>query len=88
MPNIKSAKKRVKTTEVRTLRNKMIKSDMKTAIKKLDAAIVEGNKDNIDTTFRAAVKTVDQATAKGVLKKNTATRKKAQMAIKVNKANA
>lgn len=88
MPNIKSAKKRVKTTEVRTLRNKMIKSDMKTAIKKLDAAIVEGNKDNIDTTFRAAVKTVDQATAKGVLKKNTASRKKAQMAIKVNKANA
>ena len=88
MPNIKSAKKRVKTTEVRTLRNKMIKSDMKPAIKKLDAAIVEGNKDNIDTTFRAAVKTVDQATAKGVLKKNTASRKKAQMAIKVNKANA
>lgn len=88
MPNIKSAKKRVKTTEVRTLRNKMIKSDMKTAIKKFDAAIVEGNKDNIDTTFRAAVKTVDQATAKGVLKKNTASRKKAQMAIKVNKANA
>lgn len=88
MPNIKSAKKRVKTTEARTLRNKMIKSDMKTAIKKLDAAIVEGNKETIDTTFRAAVKTVDQATAKGVLKKNTASRKKAQMAIKVNQANA
>ena len=88
MPNIKSAKKRVKTTEAKTLRNKMIKSDMKTAIKKLDAAIVEGNKETIDTTFRAAVKTVDQATAKGVLKKNTASRKKAQMAIKVNKANA
>jgi len=88
LPNIKSAKKRVKTTEARTLRNKMIKSDMKTAIKKLDAAIVEGNKETIDTTFRAAVKTVDQATAKGVLKKNTASRKKAQMAIKVNKANA
>ncbi len=88
MPNIKSAKKRVKTTEARTLRNKMIKSDMKTAIKKLDAAIVEGNKETIDTTFRAAVKTVDQATAKGVLKKNTASRKKAQMAVKVNKANA
>ncbi len=88
MPNIKSAKKRVKTTEARTLRNKMIKSDMKTAIKKLDAAIVEGNKETIDTTFRAAVKTVDQATAKGVRKKNTASRKKAQMAIKVNKANA
>ena len=88
MPNIKSAKKRVKTTEARTLRNKMIKSDMKTAIKKLDAAIVEGNKETIDTTFRAAVKTVDQATAKGVLKKNTASRKKAQMASKVNKANA
>ncbi len=88
MPNIKSAKKRVKTTEIRTLRNKMIKTNMKTAIKKLDAAIVEGNKEAIDTNFRAAVKTVDQATAKGVLKKNTASRKKAQMAIKVNNANA
>ena len=39
MPNIKSAKKRVKTTEIKTLRNKSIKSDMKTAIKKVDAAI-------------------------------------------------
>mgnify|MGYP004513971289 FL=1 len=87
MPNIKSAKKRVKTTEIKTLRNKSIKSDMKTAIKKVDAAIAEGNQKELEPTFRAAVKTIDQAAAKGILKKNTASRKKSQLALKVNKVS-
>lgn len=87
MPNIKSAKKRVKTTEIKTLRNKSIKSDMKTAIKKVDAVIAEGNQKELEPTFRAAVKTIDQAAAKGILKKNTASRKKSQLALKVNKVS-
>ena len=86
MPNIKSAKKRVLTTETRTLRNKMIKSDMKTAVKKLDAVIAEGDKAAIEATYRSAVKTVDQAAAKGILKKNTASRKKSQLTKKANEA--
>ena len=81
MPNIKSAKKRVEVIKTKTLQNNMIKSQYKTAIKKLDAAI-ETN-DNVQDAFKKAVKSVDQACAKGVLKKNTASRKKSQLSNKV-----
>ncbi len=88
MPNIKSAKKRVITSAKRAARNKAIKSELKTTIKKFDAAIAESDKAAVDTAFREAVKMVDQAAAKGVIKKNTASRKKSQLAIRVNKASA
>ena len=88
MPNIKSAKKRVITSAKRAARNKAIKSELKTTIKKFDAAIAESDKAAVDTAFREAVKMVDQAAAKGVIKKNTASRKKSQLAIRVNKARA
>ena len=88
MPNIKSAKKRVITSAKRAARNKVIKSELKTTIKKFDAAIAESDKAAVDTAFREAVKMVDQAAAKGVIKKNTASRKKSQLAIRVNKASA
>lgn len=87
MPNIKSAKKRVITSAKRAARNKAIKSELKTTIKKFDAAIAESDKAAVDTAFREAVKMVDQAAAKGVIKKNTASRKKSQLAIRVNKAS-
>lgn len=85
MPNIKSAKKRVKTTEVATLRNKAIKTNLKTNIKKANAAI-ESNTDAAAATS-AAYKTIDQAVAKGVLHKNTAARKKSALAKKLNAAD-
>lgn len=88
MPNIKSAKKRVLVTETKTLRNKSVKTAMKTAIKKYDAAIEEGNKEAIDAAFKNAVKVVDQTAAKGVIKANTAARKKSQLAKKLNSVNA
>ena len=88
MPNIKSAKKRVITSAKRAARNKAIKSELKTTIKKFDDAIAESDKAAVDTAFREAVKMVDQAAAKGVIKKNTASRKKSQLAIRVNKASA
>ena len=88
MPNIKSAKKRVVTSAKRAERNKAVKSELKTTIKKFDAAIAENDKAVVDTAFREAVNMVDQAAAKGVIKKNTASRKKSQLAIKVNKASA
>lgn len=81
MPNIKSAKKRVEVIKTKTLQNSMIKSQYKTAIKKLDVAIEKN--DNVEDAFKKAVKSVDQACAKGVLKKNTASRKKSQLAKKV-----
>ena len=67
MPNIKSAKKRVITSAKRAARNKAIKSELKTTIKKFDAAIAESDKAAVDTAFREAVKMVDQAAAKGVI---------------------
>ena len=80
MANIKSAKKRVKVIQTKTLRNKMIKSSLKTAIKKADAAEAA----NKEAAVRAAIKKVDQACAKGILHKNTAARKKSQLARKLN----
>ena len=83
MPNIKSAKKRVKVIERKTLRNQMVKSALKTAIKRFDAA-VSSNDSAAKDYFRFAVKKIDQAVAKGILAKNTASRKKAQLAKKLN----
>ncbi len=84
MPNIKSAKKRVRVIEKKTLRNQMIKSALKTALKRFDAAVANGEKEAATVAFRFAVKKLDQAVAKGVLHKNTVARKKAQLTIKLN----
>ena len=75
MPNIKSAKKRVQVSGVRNERNKADKSALKTALKKFEAAAAEGNRTEADGAYKVAVKKVDQAVAKGVLHKNTASRK-------------
>lgn len=80
MPNIKSAKKRVLVIERRTLENRMLKSALKTAIKKFEAAVGEGNKETAQESFRYCVKKLDQAAAKGVYHKNTVSRKKSQLA--------
>ena len=87
MPNIKSAKKRVLITEVRTARNRAVKTNLKTVLKKANAAI-ESDAANSTEAVRLAVKKIDQACAKGILKKNTAARRKSSLARKVNAANA
>ena len=79
MPNIKSAKKRVKVIEKKTLRNKAIKSDLKTALKKADAAVADNASDK-EQVVRAAIKKVDMACTKGILHKNNAASKKSQLA--------
>jgi len=86
LPNIKSAKKRVRVTETKTLRNKSAKTAMKTALKKYDAVIAEGNKEEITAAYKLAVKSVDQIAAKGIIKDNTAARKKSQLTKKLNAA--
>ena len=83
MPNIKSAKKRVKVIEKKTLRNQMIKSALKTAIKRFEVAASAAETEKAAVSFRYAVKKLDQAVAKGIAHKNTASRKKAQMALKL-----
>lgn len=87
MPNIKSAKKRVKTTKSRTLRNKMYRSEMKTIIKKFDLAVESGDKAAAEAAYLAAVKKVDQASARGILHKNTASHRKSKFTKKLNALN-
>ena len=86
MPNIKSAKKRVKVIEKKTLRNNMIKSGYKSAVKKFEAAVETGNKEEAKTLFSEATKKIDQACTKGVIVKNTAARKKSSLSKKLNAA--
>ncbi len=84
MPNIKSAIKRVSVTEHKTMRNKMVKTATKTAVKKFDAAVAE--KSANATMLSTASAAVDKAAAKGVISKNAANRQKARMARELAKA--
>ena len=86
MPNIKSAKKRVKIIEKKTLRNSMIKSAYKTYIKSFEEAIEAGNTEEAKALFVNATKKIDQACSNGVIVKNTAARKKSNLAKKLNSA--
>ncbi len=85
MPNIKSAKKRVKVIEKKTQINVAHKTALKTAIKKFEAAAAEGKKDEAVVLFNEASKKLDKGVAQGILHKNTAARKKSQLAIKLAK---
>lgn len=83
MPNIKSAKKRVKVIAVKTARNKAAKSNLKTVLKKANVALTTEGAD-ATVVVREAIKKVDQAAAKGLLHKNTAARRKSALAKKLN----
>ena len=85
MPNIKSAKKRVKVIEKKTAINTARKTALKTAIKKFEAAVAAANKDEAAVLFRDAVKKLDRAAAHNIVHKNKAARKKSQLAIKLAK---
>lgn len=85
MPNIKSAKKRVKVNKTKAAANKATKSNLKTILKKADAACVNNAADRADAV-KVAIKKVDQACAKGLMHKNKAARKKSQLAKKLNAA--
>ena len=87
MPNIKSAKKRVKVIAVKTLRNKAYTSALRTDIKKANIALETGA-DNQEAAVRAAIKKIDQAVSKGIIHKNCAARKKSALARKLNQAKA
>ena len=88
MPNIQSAKKRVRVTEKKTLQNRMIKSQIKTLIKKFEAVVAEGNKEEAASEFNIVVRKLDQAVSKGTYHKSTVSRKKSALAKKLNAVNA
>ncbi len=85
MANIKSAKKRVKVIRTKTLRNKMIKSGVKTEVKKVYAAIAAGDAQATKKALVNATSAIDKAKSKGVLHKNTASRKISRLTKAVNK---
>ena len=88
MPNIKSAIKRVSVIEKKTLRNNMIKSGYKSAVRKFDEAVNAGKIDEAKVLLSEATKKIDQACSKGVIVKNTAARKKSSLSKKLNAAMA
>ena len=87
LPNIKSAKKRVKVTTAKTLQNKMFRTQLKTEMKKYDAALASGDMAAAQAAYKAAVKKVDQAAAYGIIHKNAAAHKKSQFTKKLNALN-
>src|SRR5665648_292674 len=84
MPQIKSAIKRVKTSEKSHLRNMSYKSKVKSSIKKFDLALSEKNKEEVGKYFKDAVSLLDKSVNKGILRKNTASRQKANLTKKLN----
>jgi small subunit ribosomal protein S20 len=85
LANIKSAKKRILVIETKTLRNKMVKSRVKTLVKKVDAAIAASDKAAATAALKDATVAIDKAAAKGIFHKNTAARKVSRLAKAVNK---
>ena len=79
MPNIKSAKKRVLVNKANNLENKIVRKAYREAVKALEVAAQNGEKD-LEALYKEAVSKVDKAWSKGVLKRNTADRKKAHLA--------
>lgn len=84
MPNIASAKKRVRVTKTKTLRNKKIKSNLKTVLKKAYKEIEEKS-EGAKEALNVAVKKLDKAAAKGIIHKNKASNKKSNLQLLYNK---
>ena len=84
MANIKSQKKRIRTSEVARVRNKAIRSELKTVIKHVKAAVEAGDKAAAQAALLAATSEIDKATTKGVYHKNTASRKVSRLSKAVN----
>ncbi len=85
MANIKSAKKRIKVIDTKTLRNKRVKSKLKTLIKKFEAAVASGDKAKAAEELKVVTSELSKAASKGILHKNTASRKISRLAAMVNK---
>ncbi|MCI6240570.1 MAG: 30S ribosomal protein S20 [Wujia sp.] len=85
MANIKSAKKRILVIETKTLRNKTIKSKIKTLVKKVELAVAENDKAAAEAALKVATSEISKAASKGVFHKNTAARKISRLTLAVNK---
>jgi small subunit ribosomal protein S20 len=82
--NIKSQLKRIRTNEKARLRNKSIKSSLKTAIRRFREAAATGEKDRAQSELQTASRQLDKAVSKGVIHRNQAANRKSAMAARVN----
>ncbi|MFP3321505.1 30S ribosomal protein S20 [Planococcus sp. SIMBA_160] len=78
MPNIKSAIKRVRTTDKKNAQNSSVKTAMRSSVKKADKAVAN-NEENKGDSLKAAIKQVEKAASKGLIHKNTAARRKSSL---------
>lgn len=85
MANIKSAKKRIIVTKTKTDKNKVIKSKIKTYIKKIEAYVKNNDMENAKKLLNEVTKQIDMATSKGVFHKNNGARKVSRVSKLVNK---
>ena len=85
MANIKSAKKRIIVNRTKADRNKSIRSNVKTAIKKVDPAIAAKDSEAAAVALKNAISEIDKAQRKGIYHKNTASRKISRLTVAVNK---
>ena len=84
MANIKSSAKRDEKSKQLRAKNRAEKTELKTMMKKFDAAVADGNRDAAVSAYKVAVKTVDRAACKGLLHKNNAAHKKSAISVKLN----
>jgi len=84
MPNIKSAAKRDALSKAQNAKNRAAKTQLKTNLKKFDAAISEGDRETAVSAYKVAVKTLDHAAAKNLIHKNCAANKKSKLTFKLN----
>ncbi len=88
MPNIKSAKKRMRQTLKRTARNRVRKEKLKKAVKAYKGALAAGDQQAVADELKKANKAIDKAKVKGILHKNTANRRKSRLARAANRLKA
>ncbi|MDD6056857.1 MAG: 30S ribosomal protein S20 [Clostridiales bacterium] len=84
MANIKSAKKRILVAETKAARNKARKSEVKTAIKKVEAAVTANDKEAAKSALTVAISTIESAASKGIYHKNNCARKVSRLTKLVN----
>ena len=88
MANMKSAIKRIRVNEKNRVANQMVKSTMRTNIKRVESLISENNVEEAQVALKVAVKKIDKAVQKGVIHKNNGTRQKTRLTKKVNELGA
>ena len=84
MPNIKSSAKRDALAKAQNAMNRAAKTQLKTNLKKFDAAIAEGDRETAVSAYKVAVKSIDHAATKHLIHKNCAANKKSKMTVKLN----